>query len=458
MPESQCFNDYHVDPEKASADPTGRYSLNFVPYPGFLAPLRWGDGLSRAFRGRSAYQIGDSLLQAFDRVGPLHRRWGTPLELEALRRNIALFSRNIDQGPFLSPIGRFLLRRFMKAHLHNRARTIAFYEGNRAFIESNGRYDAPLLVTGSFRSGTTLLQRLLTEDPNTRSPLTFELERTTPPRQAGQDPALDPRVKKSAATMALLTRLAPGFVEKIAESHLWSPLEREESLPYCQIHNGLSIMNAPGAGRDFLRSMCQPDVADALLKYERNFFKMLDAYLPARSHWTNKSPAYALYFGKIFQHYPNARVVVTHRHPGKTMASACRLFESWLVPFDLSGSLDKVRLADIITDVFRSLYLTPLTYRQGNPDREGQIIDCRYLDLVSDPIGTVKSIYERFALEYSPAFEKRMTSYLKANWQGKHGRHKYSNEEYGIDLQRLYDQNREYFEYYRYRIQPNGDD
>jgi len=68
MPESQCFNDYHVDPEKASADPTGRYSLNFVPYPGFLAPLRWGDGLSRAFRGRSAYQIGDSLLQAFDRV------------------------------------------------------------------------------------------------------------------------------------------------------------------------------------------------------------------------------------------------------------------------------------------------------------------------------------------------------------------------------------------------------
>src|SRR6185295_11971396 len=77
------------------------------------------------------------------------RRWGTPLELEALRRNIALFSRNIDQGPFLSPIGRFLLRRFMKAHLHNRARTIAFYEGNRAFIESNGRYDAPLLVTGS---------------------------------------------------------------------------------------------------------------------------------------------------------------------------------------------------------------------------------------------------------------------------------------------------------------------
>ena len=258
--------------------------------------------------------------------------------------------------------------------------------------------------------------------------------------------------------MATLTRLAPGFVERIAESHLWSPLEREESLPYLQMHNGLSIMNAPGAGRDFLRSMCQPDVADALLKYERNFFKMLDAYLPARSHWTNKSPHYAIYFGKIFQHYPNARVVMTHRHPGKTMASACRLFESWLVPFDLSGSFDKIRFADIMMDAFRSLYSTPLSYRRATPDRERQIFDCRYLDLVRDPIGIVKSIYERFGLEYSQVFEQRMTSYLEANWQGKHGRHKYSNEEYGIDPQRLYDQNREYFEYYGYRVEPHADD
>lgn len=456
--EPQSFNDYHVDPEIGRGDITGRYALNFVRYSALLAPITWGDNLSRAFRGRSAFEIGDSLLKAFDGVGSLPERWGTPLELEALRRNIALFSHNIDRNPYLSSIGRYLLRRIMKAHLHNRARTIAFYERNRAFIERRGRYVAPVIVTGTFRSGTTLLQRLLSEDPNTRSPLAFELESTTPPIQIGQDPTRDPRIKNSAATLGTLTRLAPGFVEKVTESHLWSPLEREESLIYFQLHNGLNLLNGVAAGRDYLHSISDPDVADALLKYERNFFTMLDAYLPARSHWTNKTPVYAIYFGKLFEHCPDARVILNHRHPGKTLASTCRVVESWLVPFDISGTFDKVRFADIVADVFRSFYATPLRYRLANPVREKQIIDCRYRDLVSDPIGTVKSIYDRFGLEYSGAFERRMTSYLKANWQGKHGHHKYSNQEYGIDPQRLYDQNREYFDYYGYRGLPDAND
>src|SRR5215470_1286910 len=458
MPDYLPFNYYQVDPEITRGDLSGRFSPNFVRYPAFLAPMNWSDRLSRALGRRSPFEIGTGLLKAFDRVGALDERWGTASELEALRRNIALFSMNVDRNPYLSPIGRFLLRRFMKSHLRNRAQTIEFYERNRAFIERNGRYVAPVIVTGSFRSGTTLLQRLLTEDPNTRSPLTFELEHTIPPLQARQDPILDPRVKRSGAMLALLTRLAPGFVDKLAESHLWSALESEESLTYIQMHNGLNIANGPGAGRDFMHSMTQPDVADALLKYERNLFRMLDAYAPARSHWTNKAPAYAFYFGKIFEHYPTARVIVTHRHPGKTMASTCRLFESWLVPFDVSGSFDKFRFADIMTDVFQCLNSTPLKYRLGHPDCENQIFDCSYRDLVSDPIGMIKSIYKRFGLEYSSTFDRHITNYLKTNWQGKHGRHRYSNEEYGIDMKRLYDQNREYFDRYAYRAEPEADD
>jgi len=104
--------------------------------------LTWVDHFSRAFRGRSAFEIGDSLLKAFDRVGSPPERWGTPLELEAQRRNIALFSDNIDCNPYLSSIGRYLLRCIMRAHLHNRARTIAFYERNRTFTEPRGRYVA----------------------------------------------------------------------------------------------------------------------------------------------------------------------------------------------------------------------------------------------------------------------------------------------------------------------------
>jgi hypothetical protein len=94
--------------------------------------------------------------------------------------------------------------------------------------------------------------------------------------------------------------------------------------------------------------------------------------------------------------------------------------EVWgrLVPFDINGTFDKVRFADIVADVFRSFNLTPLRYRLANLGREKHIIDCRYRDLVSDPIATVRSLYDRFGLEYSSAFERRMTSYLKDKLAG----------------------------------------
>jgi Sulfotransferase family len=445
---------YHVPPETTRHDTSGRHPRNHVRYSPLLRPITWIDHVSRNLGGKPLPRIGTSLLDEFDKPGPLHSRWGTDDELAVLRNNVRLFSEKIDGNDGISPIGRFLIKTIMVGHLRNRAQTIQFYEAHRAFIEAHGKYDNPVIVTGFPRTGTTLLQRLMSEDPNTRAPYTYEFEKTTPPLMAGADPGKDPRIEKSAATMATLRKLAPGFIEKFGESHLWSAVEKEESLIYAQLHCGLNILNGVAAGRECLRSIFQPAVADALMKYERNFFTMLDAFAPAKTHWTNKSPVYAPYFGKIFDHFPNARVIVTHRHPGKNMASCCRLFESWLLPFDVDGSFDKVRMSDIMTDVLRLLYHVPLEYRRANPERESQIEDCLYHELFADPIGTVKRIYQKFDMEYTQVFEDRMKVYLDNNKQGKYGRHRYSNEEYGIDLDKLYEDNRRYFEQYGYGRNP----
>jgi hypothetical protein len=445
---------YHVPPETTQHDKSGRYPHNHVRYSRLLRPIPWIDQVSRTLRGKPYPQLGMSLLDEFDKPGTLHSRWGTDDELAVLRNNVRLFSEKIDANDGISPIGRFLIKTIMLGHLRNRTQTIAFYEANRSFIEDHGKYDNPVIVTGFLRTGSTLLQRLMSEDPNTRSPFTYELEKTTPPLLAGADPRKDPRIQKSAATMATLRKLAPGFIEKYSESHVWSALEKEESLIYAQFHCGLNILNGVAAGRECLRSLFQPEAGDALLKYERNFFTMLDAYAPAKTHWTNKAPVYATYFRKIFEYFPNARVIVTHRHPGKNMASCCRLFESWLVPFDVDGSFDKVRMADIMTDVFAVLFNAPLEYRLAHPERESQIADCLYQELFADPIGTVKRIYQKFNMEYTQAFEDRMAVYLANNKQGKYGRHIYSNEEYGIDLDKLHERNRRYFDQYGYGRNP----
>jgi hypothetical protein len=56
-----------------------------------------------------------------------------------------------------------------------------------------------------------------------------------------------------------------------------------------------------------------------------------------------------------------------------------------------------------------------------------------FADLVKDPIAMVARIYEHFGLELGSDAERRMRAFLADNPQGKHGRHSYTLEEFGLD-------------------------
>ena len=445
-----CNNYYHVDPNSHQGDLSGRYAPNFVKFPFFLKPLIWADTFSCRIRKKSAYLFGDHLLKIFDSTGPLNERWGTQTELSNLRRTVSLFSRAVDENPYVSPIGRVLLRLKYGRHLKNRSETIAFYEKNRQFIEKNGKVKAPLIITGFPRTGTTLLHRLLSLDPNSRSPYTYELEKSTPPLRTNQNPMDDQRINKSITSMKLLSRLAPGFMEKFAQSHVWSATEKEESFTYVQFHCGLTFLNCMTAGLNYAIALNDPKVAPALFKYEKNLFKMFDAYCPAKVHWVNKAPSYAPYFDGILTTYPDAKVVVMHRNPSKCFASICRLFESSHIPFDMNGSFDKLCFGRLLQKVLGVFWNKPLEWRNSHPEKENQIEDIFYENLMDDPIGTVRILYEKFEMEYTRNFENRMKVYLDNNKQGKFGRHKYTNQEYGIDLKQLFKENEAYFKKYGY--------
>ncbi len=444
------FETYHVPP--IAGRDSARYPRNFVRYPIFLAPISWVDRVSRALRGKPAPRLGDALVRALDAVGPLDPRWGTSAELEVVRDALRIYSRSLDDNLHVSAIGRFLIRTMALANLENRAQTISHYEANRAHIEAKGRYEAPLLVMGFPRTGSTLLHCLLSEDPKSRAPYTYELEKTTPPLQAGADPLADPRIETSAAGMATMRKLAPGFLEKLSESHLWSATQYEETFSYVQFHHGHSVMSASEAGRAYMRALFAPEISHAMFKYERNFMTMLDAYAPAKSHWVNKAPVYSAYFAEMFEHFPKARVVVTHRHPATNVASVCRLLESWLIPFDVDGSFDKIRHGRLLFEELKCLFERPLAYREAHPERESQIVDCLYTELFADPIAMVKGIYAKFDLEYTQEFEDNMRAYLETNKQGKYGRHKYSNSEYGLDPELLQEELRAYYSKYGYGL------
>jgi hypothetical protein len=238
----------------------------------------------------------------------------------------------------------------------------------------------------------------------------------------------------------------------MAESHLWLATEMEEPFLYMLNHNGIFAMGIPAAGRAYVDDFLKIEDKRPIFRYERLFLTMLDAYRPARSHWTLKAPNYAPYFPMIFEEYPDARVVVTHRNPLMTLPSICRLLESWCIAFDENGSFDKHRFGQFPKVFIEKCLMVPLNYRKEHPEKEEQIFDCMYKELFSDPIAMVKRIYHKFDLKYTKEFEERMKVYLENNKQGKYGRHKYSLEEYGFKKEGIYQEYKDYMEQYDFSI------
>ncbi len=429
-----------------------RYPKNHVKFSPVLRMLQLVERGYRLF-GSNAFMMSESMLKAFDSAAPYDKHQGTDQELNYLRTLLTSYCSGIDNNPNISSIGRYLLKTMGLNMLKNRNKVLRFYDSNKAFIEDNGKFQAPLIISGSSRSGTTLLQRLLCEDPNTRSPYTYELEIPLPPLKTNADPLQDSRIKKSSAGIKTLYRLAPGFMEKFSESHFWAATEMEESFVYTLAHNGINEMNGISAGKAHLNDLMKIEDKRPLFQYERLFYNTLDAFCPAKSHWTLKSPDYTFYFPIIFEEFKGAKVVLTHRNPLFTLPSLCRLWESWCIAFDKDGTFDKHHFGQLIKLVQDKYITVPYNFRHEHPEYEKQIFDCVYEEFFADPIAIVQKIYKKFNLIYTKEFEDRMKTYLENNQQGKYGRHKYSLEEYGFDAEYLYQEYSEYMDHFGFGIQ-----
>jgi len=431
---------------------TARFPSNHVRYSAKLKPVEWLNAVHVRMHS-GPLSIERAVLAAFDRAHPMDACLGTVEELTCLRSALVSFVQGIDRNPHLLGIGRVLIKKILTKQLAARCAVLTFYSENQSFIQTHGKLRAPFIITGLPRTGSTLLQRLMAEDPDARSPFTFEMESPVPPMSQDGDPLSDPRIARSGDALKLLADIAPGFLEKLAESHLWSAAEFEESYIYMMAHNGVPVMDAPNAGEEYVQVWEQGRYHAPVLRYERIFFTMLDAYRPAKSHWVLKAPGYAPAFPWMAKEYEDARIVLTHRNPLVVLPSVCRLMESWCIAFTCDGFFDKHRFAKIVSEILKPNLSVPLQYRRDNPDRSRRIFDCMYDELFADPIAMVKRIYSWFDLEVTPAFEQRMRAYLDNNRQGKYGRHSYSLQAYGLDPELLLESNYEYMQQYGFTIE-----
>jgi len=60
-------------------------------------------------------------------------------------------------------------------------------------------------------------------------------------------------------------------------------------------------------------------------------------------------------------------------------------------------------------------------------------LDVTYPELIADPIGTVRAVCDYFGYPFDTEFEARARRRLAEDPQHKHGVHRYSLEQFGLD-------------------------
>ena len=348
-----------------------------------------------------------------------HDDFGDP----SYRDGLDVLVDSLNDEAQLSELGVAALDAQITSMLTNRLKVIAWRRDHPEVARE--RIEAPLVVVGLPRTGTTLLSALLGCDPQRRPLMRWESADCIPPPETATFHT-DPRIEATWASMTMLDAINPGF-KAIHYDPADGPTECVTLLAQHFVSTlWETLANMPSYGEWLLAV----DETDAYA-YHHDVLQVLQSRAPGR--WSLKSPHHGLAVRELRARYPDARVAVTHRDPVTVVASVCSLIESLSSTF--SDADHTKYIAAHWPEVAEVIVTRIADFRDVRGD-DG-FFDVQYPDLVADPIAVVRGIYEWEGTEYTPAAEAAMRAYTVNNEQGRFGRHEYSLEPFGLDAGEL---------------------
>lgn len=331
---------------------------------------------------------------------------------------------SLDREARLNEVGEIAARTQLGAALQTRLRVIDWH---RAHPEITDRpVTAPIVILGQPRTGTTILFDLLAQDPGLRVPLTWEVSDPVPP-PTPETYDTDPRIAVSEAASGMTEAVVPGF----QAIHPSGALRAQECVA---ITNGdfrsmlwSTVFHVPSYTRWLLDDA---DMSSAY-RYHRQFLQVLQAE-HAGERWLLKSPAHQWHLREMFAAYPDAVAIHTHRDPLVVLASVTSLMS--VLQRIATDEPSIPELAEEWIDFLVAGNDRAVTARTDGTIPAGQAIDVAFADLMADNEGTIASIYEQLGRDLTDEASHAMRTFLEDNARDKHGTHRYSFADTGLDL------------------------
>ena len=340
------------------------------------------------------------------------------------RKGLAVLCESINDEAQLNELGELAVRDAVVNSLANRLRVLDWI---RRHPEVAGeRIDAPIVVIGMFRAGTTFLSQLLDQDPHNRALLRWEAGDSAPPPSPANFRS-GPRVDAARLSNDMLEELNPRMK---AIHHEDAAGATECIAVMSQDFKSLSweaITNVPAYSRWLLAA----DQRSAY-EYHRSTLQVLQSG-GVRGQWTLKSPHHAIALDALTAVYPDVRLVLLHRDPVVLSASVCSLITT------LSGTFSDADHTAYVAEHWTAMLEESVrrieAFRGAHP--EHPIIDVEYADLVRDPLRTVEDLYASCGEELDAGARDAMTAYVNAHPKTEFGTHRYNLREFGLDADEL---------------------
>ena len=176
----------------------------------------------------------------------------------------------------------------------------------------------------------------------------------------------------------------------------------------------------------------QQDWTDAYARHKENL--QLVGLNDQDKRWVLKNPSHMTSLDALMTVYPDALIVYTHRDPVTCIASSCSLSAETTVGHSstyVGGVIGHTQL-DLWSRAFHAFHDARPAYDQD------QFIDIAFQDLVTDPLGVTRRVYDQFGLDWTPEVQSAIEEIDQESKQGKaKPSHTYTLKDYGLTEDRV---------------------
>lgn len=335
--------------------------------------------------------------------------FGDPAYLEGFR----ILLKAYDKESRLNDYGRADTLQKLQMLLTRRLRAEQFLASNPQVLVTP--IERPIIICGLVRTGSTALHYLMGQDPGMQC-LEYWLANSPQPRPPRQQWESSADFQASVAELDAMYEADPS----LKAMHFMMPDGPEECrhlLSQSFTDDGFEVNASIPSYSQWYE---EADLSFAYRQHKR-LIQIIGSN-DKQKRWLLKYPVHLRHLPSLFQVYPDACVVWTHRDPAQVLPSYCSLMAGFRAIWE--DNTDPKDMSDRQLELWARGADKALAFRQQCDP--GQFYDLHFDDFMADPIAAIENIYRYFDQAYSGQARERMASWHANNRQHKHGKHSYS--------------------------------